>query len=347
MNRIQFAIIGTGAIAGKHAQAIEATQGAHLKAVWGRNPGVGSAFASQTGAEFVSDYDRLLEDSAIDAVTIATPSGSHAELAIPFLKKGKAVFCEKPLDVTTEKVDRMLRAAGDYGTILAAVLQLRLGAGARTLKEAVRSGRFGQIALAGAYLKWWRDQDYYDSVSWRGTTELDGGGALMNQGIHGVDLLQWLVGMPFRLSAFQSLSAHERIDVEDTIAVNLEFSHGGLGVIEASTAAYPGTAMRIEICGSDGSAVLEDDRIVRWDFRDERPEDRDIKKSGGGIVGGASDPNAIGFEGHRILIEDLVSAIKEQRSPRIPGTEARNAVHLIEAAYASARSGQVVSMNLS
>lgn len=336
-----FAIIGSGGIAAKHAQAIEAVAGAHLTAVWGMRPEQGKKFAAEHGAEFYSDIAELAGRNDIHAITIATPSGAHGSAAIPFLQRGKAVLCEKPLEITLEKIDAILGAAEKSGATLAGVLQLRLGAGAQAMKKAVGQGRFGCLALCSAYLKWWREQAYYDAVDWRGTWELDGGGALMNQGIHGVDLLQWLAGMPAEVFAFSGCLAHERIEVEDTIAIALKYPNGALGVIEASTACKPGFAMRIELCGDKGSAVLEDDRIVRWQFEDELPGDEKIRTmQSGAIVGGSSDPRAIGFEGHRILIEDLVGAIRDKRPPMIPGSEAKNAVRLILAAYRSTRSAR-------
>jgi predicted dehydrogenase len=345
MNPLRFAIIGSGGIAATHAQAIAAVPGAELAAVWGQIPEQGEKFAAAHGAEFVGDIGVLAARDDIDAVTIATPSGAHALAALPFLKRGKAVLCEKPLEVTLEKIEALLAAARESGSVLAGVLQLRLGFGALAMKRAVGQGRFGKLSLCSAYLKWWREQAYYDAVDWRGTWALDGGGALMNQGIHAVDLLQWLAGMPSGVFAFSGCVAHERIEVEDTIAIALKYPNGALGVIEASTACKPGLAMRIELSGDKGSAVLEDDRIVRWQFDEELAGDEAIRNAGGGgIVGGAGDPSAIGCEGHRVLIEDLVAAIREKRPPMIPATEAVNAVRLILAAYKSAASGAAVCL---
>jgi len=342
---INFAIIGSGGIAAKHAQAIAAVSGAQLAAVWGQYPEQGAEFAAEHGAEFVPDIAALAARDDIDAATIATPSGAHALAAIPFLERGKAVLCEKPLEITLDKIDAILSAANKSGATLAGVLQLRLGVGAQAMKRAVDQGRFGRLTLCSAYLKWWREQSYYDAVDWRGTWDLDGGGALMNQGIHVVDLLQWLAGMPSEVFAFSGCLVHERIEVEDTIAVALKYSNGAMGVIEASTACKPGFAARIELCGDKGSAVLEDDRIVRWQFDKELPGDEEIRMMDSGvIVGGSSDPRAIGFEGHRILIDDLVKAIAENRLPIIPGSEARNAVRLILAAYQAAESGTCIAL---
>ena len=319
---IRFAIIGSGSIAEKHAQAIAAVPGAKLIAVWGRDPNRGRSFAKTLGVDFVTDLASLAARDDLDAATIATPSGVHAESSFPFLRQGKAVLCEKPLEITMEKADLMIDTAREHGAILAGVFQQRLGVGAQAMKKAVCDGRFGTITLASAQLKWWREQTYYDSVSWRGTLLLDGGGALMNQGIHVVDLLQWLVGMPSEVFSYSACLAHKRIEVEDTAIIALR---------------YPS--------GDKGSAVLEDDRIARWQFDDERPEDESIRTmESGAIVSGSGDPRAIGFEGHRILIGDLVGAIHEKRPPMIPGSEARNAVQLILAAYESVRSGKPIRL---
>lgn len=345
MNPIRFAIIGSGGIAAKHAQAIAAVQGAKLVAVWGQIPEQGCKFAKENNVEFVGDIDELAARNDIDAVTIATPSGAHEATALPFLRRGKAVLCEKPLEITMEKIHALFKAAEQNGAVLAGVLQLRLGFGAQAMKRAVEDGRFGKLTLCSAYLKWWREQSYYDAVDWRGTWALDGGGALMNQGIHGVDLLQWLAGMPSEVFAFSGCLAHERMEVEDTVAVALKYPSGALGVIEAATSCKPGFALRIELCGEKGSAILEDDRIVCWSFDEERPEDHSIRESlSRGIVGGSSDPRAIGFEGHRVLIEDLVEALRNKRPPMIPGTEAANAVRLVLSAYESAASAKLVHL---
>lgn len=345
---VRFAIIGTGGIAAKHAQAIAAVPGAKLVVVWGRVDAQGRSFAGQHHAEFVGDLEELAARDDVDAVTIATPSGTHAAAALPFLRRGKAVLCEKPLEVTLGKIDSILATAHAHQALLAGVLQLRLGLGAAAMKGAVEQGRFGRLSLCSAYLKWWREQSYYDAVGWRGTRALDGGGALMNQGIHVVDLLQWLVGMPSEVFAFSGCLVHERIEVEDTIAVALKYPNGSLGVIEAATSCRPGYAMRIELCGEKGSAILEDDRIVKWQFHEERPGDEALRTmQSGGIKGGANDPRTIGSEGHRLLIEDLVEAIRENRPPMIPGVEARNAVRLILAAYESAALGKPVKLGIS
>ncbi|HEY2343024.1 MAG TPA: Gfo/Idh/MocA family oxidoreductase, partial [Chthoniobacteraceae bacterium] len=228
---------------------------------------------------------------------------------------------------------------------LAGVFQNRLGRGAQALKAAIDSGRFGQLTLCSAYIKWWRDQSYYSSSPWKGTWKLDGGGALMNQGIHAVDMLQWLAGQPEQVTAFYGTLAH-KMEAEDTLVAALKFPGGGLGVIEAATSAWPGSDLRIEITGEKGYATLTQDRISRWEFAEPLPEDEQIRSSSdaGAIGGGAADPSAISTEGHRRLIEDLVGALRDKRPPMIPGADARKSVALALAIYESAREGRAVKV---
>jgi UDP-N-acetyl-2-amino-2-deoxyglucuronate dehydrogenase len=340
-NPVRFALIGTGNIAGFHAEAIKQVPAAQLVAAFSRgNPG---PFAKKYGCAAVTSLDELLARPDVDAVCITTPSGAHGDPAIAAMKAGKHVLCEKPLEITAQRIDAMLACAKETGRILAAVFQSRFGQGAQTVKRAVDAGRFGRITLASAYIKWWRTQEYYDSGAWRGTWELDGGGALMNQGIHAIDLLQWLVGMPVEVKATTATLAHERIAVEDTAVAALRYESGGLGVIEGATSAFPGWTKRIELSGDKGSVILEDDTIKFWQFAEEDPGDEAIRHGSAGganIGGGAANPMAISTEGHRRQIEDLCGAIHEGRQPAIAGSDARRAVSLITAIYESARTGR-------
>ena len=333
-------------IAEFHARAISQVPEARLVSVYARDPDKCRSFAAQLGIKPAASLQEIAQDPAIQAVCITTPSGSHAEAAVPILEAGKAVLCEKPMDVTLEAVDRIINASRRGGGLLAGVFQNRLGRGAQHMKQAVQAGRFGRLSLSSAYIKWWRSDAYYTSSNWKGTWKLDGGGALMNQGIHAVDLLQWLVGLPKRLAAFSATRAHQMIETEDTLSATLQFPDGSLGVIEAATSSFPGSDLRIEITGDKGSASLVNDKIVRWDFAESRPEDAAIlaNEEGGKIGGGTADPKAISVEGHRRLVEDLALAIRDKRAPMIPGDEARRAISIIVACYESARTGQVVKV---
>ncbi len=344
---IGFAVVGTGMIAEVHAQAIKDTPEACLVAVWSRSAEKRLEFAAQFGCRTADTLEALVTDPEIQAITVATPSGAHADVAVPFLEAGKAVLCEKPLEISLEAVDRMLAAASRGGGALAGIFQMRLGRGAKVLKAAVESGRFGRLTLCSAYIKWWRSQEYYSSSPWKGTLKLDGGGALINQGIHAVDLLQWIAGLPAEVSAFSGTLAHTGIDAEDTIVATLRYPHGGLGVIEAASSAWPGSDLRIEIMGSKGSAVLVNDRIARWEFAEPLPEDEKIREEFAGgetMKVGSGDPCGMSCAEHRLQIADLSRAIAEGRPPMIPGAEARRAVALAVAVYQSARTGNTVRL---
>jgi UDP-N-acetyl-2-amino-2-deoxyglucuronate dehydrogenase len=344
---IGFAIIGTGMIAEVHAQAIRETPEARLVAVWTRDNGKAQAFAEQFGVRAAPSLEALVADPEVRAVTIATPSGAHADTAVPFLEAGKAVLCEKPLEVNLPAVDRILDAEKRGGGVLAGIFQMRLGRGARLLKEAVEAGRFGRLTLCSAYIKWWRSPEYYATSSWKGTYKLDGGGALINQGIHAVDLLQWIAGLPAEVSAFTGRLAHPNIEAEDTVAAMLRYAHGGLGVIEASSSSWPGSDLRIEIMGSRGTAVLVNDRIARWEFAEPLPTDETLRASfadGATMAVGSGDPRGMSWAEHRVQIGDLARALQEGRAPMIPGAEARRAVALVMGVYESARTGQIVRL---
>jgi len=341
---VRLALVGTGNIAAFHAQAIALVPEAKLVAAFSRsNP---AAFAGKHACEPVNSLETLLARRDVDAICITTPSGAHGAPAIAAMRAGKHVLCEKPMEITAARVDEMLAVAKETGRILGAIFQSRFGRGAVTLKKAIEEGRFGRLTVCSAYIKWWRTQAYYDSGAWRGTWELDGGGALMNQGIHAIDLLQWLVGLPAEVSAFSATLAHKRIAVEDTAVATLRFSNGALGVIEAATSAFPGAKKRIEISGEKGTAVLEDDTLTTWAFENELPEDAEIRspRDGAGIGGGAANPMDIGVEGHRLQIADFCTAIQQGSAPAIAGGEARNAVALINAIYDSVKKGTPVSV---
>jgi len=343
---VGFAVVGSGMIAEVHAGAIANTPDARLVAVHSRGAVAREKFAAERGCRAAATIDDLIRDPEVEAVCITTPSGAHADVAVPLLEAGKAVLCEKPLEVTLAAWDRIFAAAERGGALLAGVFQMRLGRGAAALKAAIAAGRFGRITLSSAYIKWWRSPDYYQSSTWKGTWALDGGGALINQGIHAVDLLQWLAGLPEEVSAYSARLAHPYIETEDTVAAALRYAHGGLGTIEAATSAWPGDDVRIEITGDRGSATLINDVLTRFEFADPLPEDEATKRdsAASAIAVGKSDPRGMSWAGHQILIQDLAHAIRTGSPPRIPGIEARRAVQLVLAIYESARTGQPVRL---
>ncbi len=261
-----FGIIGCGMIAKFHARAIADIRGAKLVACYDAVPAAADRLAQSTGCRAYHELEALLADPAVGVVTVGTPSGAHLEPAVAAARAGKHVIVEKPLEITLRRCDRIIDECQKAGVTLATIFPSRFHDSSRELQRAVQAGRFGRLTLGDAYVKWYRSQAYYDSGAWRGTWQLDGGGALMNQAIHSVDLLAWLMGPVVEVRARTALLAHQRIAVEDVALATVAFANGALGVIEASTAVFPGYLKRIEIHGTEGSAMLEEEDIVKWDF---------------------------------------------------------------------------------
>jgi predicted dehydrogenase len=342
-----FGIIGTGMIAKFHARAVGELRGSKLVACFNHTPEKSRKFADEFGCQAYDRLDQMLARDDLHIVTICTPSGAHLEPGVAAAKAGKHVMVEKPLEVTLKRCDALIDACQKAGVRLATIFPSRFHDSAQLMKEAVQANRFGHVALADAYVKWYRTQQYYDSGAWRGTWKLDGGGALMNQAIHSVDLLLWLLGPVVEVSAIAATRAHERIEVEDCITACLKFASGALGVIEASTASYPGALKRIEISGSGGSAILEEEDITKWEFAKALKKDDKLRQEMLGRTktgGGAGDPAAIGHVAHRKLFQDFLKAIKENRPSRTEGSEGRRAVELIVAIYQAAKTGKRVKI---
>jgi len=342
MSQYRFGIVGAGMIGNFHARAIQAMTGGSLHSVYAKRPEAAEAFGREHGARPYSDLDAFLGDPELDIVTIATPSGAHLEPTLAALAAGKHVVCEKPLEITTARIDRMIEAAQAAGRTLAAILNRRFHPGMDAFKKAVDEGRFGRLTSASAYIKWYRDQAYYDSAGWRGTWALDGGGALMNQSIHTIDALAHLAGPVKSVQANAACLAHERIEVEDIAVAILEFENGARGVIEGSTCTWStdGHPARVQLCGTEGSVFLADEAFELWDFMHGRPGDEEIRRTlmKGQEAGlGANDPKAIGFHQHQRNFEEVVQAIAEGREPSTSAAEARKSVALINAIYESAR----------
>ncbi len=351
MARHGFGIVGCGMIAEYHARAIAELPDARLVAVLdtsaGQDKGQRIAGLATGPCAIEHELASLLANPEIDIVCICTPSGAHLDPAVAAARAGKHVVVEKPLEITVPRCDAIISACEQHQVRLCAIFPSRFSPANQQLKQAVVTGRFGRLTLGDTHIKWWRTQEYYDSGGWRGTWALDGGGALMNQAIHNVDLISWLMGEVVEVSAFTDTLAHERIEVEDTAVAVLRFASGALGVIEAATSAYPGLLKRIEIHGNRGSARVEQDEITLWEFQTKLPGDEDIsaaletRKPGNS---GASDPRGIGHEGHRQQLADFLAAIDTGKPAAVDGREGRKSVEIIRAIYRSAATGRAVPL---
>ena len=341
IEKVGFGIIGAGNIGAFHAAVLNQLECTKLIAIYDRNTAACARLAEEYHCEAYSDFEAFLADSRIKAVTIATPSGLHSTMAIPAAKAGKHIFCEKPLDITLEKTDAIIETCEKNNVLLSPVFQYRFTRPVQLVKEAMRKGRFGRMVLASAQVRWFREAAYYSSSNWRGTWALDGGGALMNQSIHAVDMLLYINGAPEEVFAFAGTLSHS-IEVEDNLCAAIKYRNGSFGTIEVSTSCAPGFPRRIEFSGSEGTVAFEEDKITRWEFVKSLPEDEEIIKelSAGGDAAGGRSPMNIGPEGHMRQLTDFTDAIIHCREPELNGREGRRAVELICGIYESARTGK-------
>jgi UDP-N-acetyl-2-amino-2-deoxyglucuronate dehydrogenase len=349
MVKLGFGIVGCGMIAQFHAKAIKDLKQGRLVGCYSSTYASAERFAGEHSIKPYAKLEELLSDPAIDVVCICTPSGAHLEPGVLAAAHGKHLVVEKPMEITLKRCDALLAACEKHGVLLCPVFPSRFSPASMELKEAITAGRFERMTLADTYVKWWRTQQYYDSGGWRGTWELDGGGAFMNQAIHNVDLLYWLAGEITEVNGLTSTLAHERIEVEDTAVATVRFASGALGVLEAATSAWPGLLKRTEIHGTAGTVIIEQDNILKWEFAKAKPRDKGIMEKYArvaGSTGGASDPKAISYRGHYEQLKDFVKAIQTGTKPQISGPEGRKAVEIVLAIYQSAWTGKLVQLPL-
>jgi predicted dehydrogenase len=343
------ALVGCGMIAHFHARALAEVPNTRLVALVSRSKESARKLADELKLDLAcyTDLGQALARSDVHLVIVTTPSGAHLELAVAAARAGKHLVVEKPLEVSTARCDAIIAACEENEVQLCTIFPSRFGDANRELKRAVEAGRFGRLTLGETTCKWWRSQQYYDEGGWKGTKALDGGGALMNQAIHNVDLLQWMMGEVTHVSGFTATLAHERIEVEDTAVACLRFANGALGVIQATTSVYPGLPKTIAIHGDRGTAVIEQDDVLRWEFTPQTEADREVQARFAqktGASGGSSNPAAISHQGHARQLADFVWAIRSGGKPLVDGREGRKAVAIIEGIYEAARTGRTVAL---
>jgi predicted dehydrogenase len=336
------AVVGSGVIGEWHARVIHNLPNTTLAALCDVVPARGAAMLEKNklpAAPVFDDLSKMLKSEKIDVIHICTPSGSHLEPSISAMNAGVNVISEKPLEITLDRIDRMIETAAKNKVRLAAIFQNRWNPANRAIYDAVQQNRFGRIAWAGCFTPWYRTDDYYRSGGWRGTWKLDGGGAMMNQSVHAIDLLQWIAGPIKQVSAYAGRRAHDSIEVEDTLSCSLQFKSGAFGTIMGSTAMYPGSAVRIEVGGENGTAVSEDG-LKTYKFRDDRPADAELMKTINAAredAGGAGSQFLSSLAMHTSNIESIFAAWDASRDAETDGPEARKAIAIILAMYESAR----------
>ena len=336
---INLGIIGGGGISETHARAASEIDGVKVVAFTGANQEKVEALSGKYGGRAYPDLSQFLTHEPLDAVIIGSPSGLHAQEGIECARRGLHVLVEKPIDVTVEKADALISECDKANVKLAVCYQDRFSADGIRLKQLLDKDGLGRLILVSGHVKWYRPPEYYSGSRWRGKLALDGGGALMNQGIHTVDLLLWLLGDVKRVYA-QSRTALHNIESEDTLVSILEFGNGALGTLEATTSVYPGYDRRIEITGSEGTIIFEHDRIIKTDLKTPLPggvqtQAQDTNRS-------SSSPIVSDVSGHKRIVEDFVNAIKTNGTPRCDGREGRRSVALVQAIYESACQGSAV-----
>ncbi len=336
---LRFAIICCGVISDWHAQSIQELDGLELIGATDVYKPSLERFCQKFGVHGYDSPEDLFADPAVDVVCICTPSGMHAPLAVAASDAGKHVILEKPMALTHEQCDDIIAACARNGTKLEVISQYRCSPKTAYVKNAIDRGMFGKIVTGDIYMKYYRSEEYYASGGWRGTWKMDGGGALMNQGIHGVDVLQFLCGPVKSVFAHAKTLARD-IEVEDTASAVLEFESGALGIIQGTTSVYPGYPRRMEICGTKGSVMMRDENIIDWQVEgQEPPADLPLGDDGHDT---SSDPTALSLEGHRRQYQDLAEAIWYDRRPMVDEHAGRLPVDIILAIYESERTGKEI-----
>lgn len=344
MKTWNFGITGAGLIADFHARAIGDIENAKLVGFYDTVADRAASLAEKHDVRAFDSYADMLGE--VDIVTIATPSGAHMEAVVEAADAGKHVICEKPLEITLERIDAMVDAHAKSGTVLGGVFQNRFNDCIVPLRAAIDGGRFGTITYAGVYVPWWRKDEYYTD-SWHGTRDLDGGGAMMNQSIHMVDMLCDLMGPVESVQAFTAKLGHPQIETEDTATAAIRFASGALGVIYGTTASYPGQFKRFEITGTKGTVVYLEDSFTTWQFAEELPEDEEIRRKFGQVSqsgGGVADPGAIDYTNHRRNFEAFIDAVGSGAEFCIGANQARKSVELILAIYKSAKEERLIRL---
>ncbi|NLU41737.1 MAG: Gfo/Idh/MocA family oxidoreductase [Firmicutes bacterium] len=347
--KYRFGIIGCGVIYGAHAGAIAALENAELVAIADivEEKARKAAAERSHGAnpQIYTDYREMLKRDDIDIVSVCTPSGMHADMACDVMNAGKHVIVEKPMDVTLKACDKFIETWKKTGKKATVISQHRFAEGVQALKAAIDAGKFGKIALVDSYTKWYRSHEYYKSGDWRATWELDGGGALMNQSVHYVDLMQWMAGDVDYLFGNCANVWHD-IPVEDTASATIRFKNGAIGTLEGTTAANPGLSQQLEVMGEFGTVSIVGSQIHVWEFVNDESKGQGKPQDASSGSGGASDPTAIRMDLHTRQYKNFLDALDAGTDPLITPVEARKPVEIILAVYHSARTGQPVKFPL-
>jgi UDP-N-acetyl-2-amino-2-deoxyglucuronate dehydrogenase len=345
MKKWNIGIVGAGVIADFHAKALGEIENAQLAGICDINGKKAAEFGQRYNCPSFESLAVMLKNGRIDILSIATPSGLHMDAAIEAAQHGVHTLVEKPLEISGERIDKMIQAHQKAGKKLGCIFQTRYAAALDPLREAIKSRRFGKITFVGVFVPWWRTDEYYKN-SWHGTWKIDGGGALMNQTIHMIDTLCELLPDIESVQGLTSSIGHSGIEAEDAAVACLKFADGALGIIHGSTACYPGHPKRLEIMGTEGTVVYLEDSYTVFDFKDKKESDQQVLDQYGkmNFKSGFSDPKAISHLLHAACFKDFIDCVENNKEFKVGGLEARKSVHLIESIYTSAKENRIVKL---
>ena len=343
-DRIGFGLLGTGLVAPFHAKGLRASAKAELIAAADLNSERLEKFAREFDCVGYSSLEEMLENPRIQVINILTPNHLHCEAVLKAAAAGKHILVEKPPAMSLREVDTMTAACQAAGVKFGVVLQCRIRKSIQAMRRAIAQGRFGTLLHADAYMKWFRSEDYYQMDAWR-SSRRSGAGVTIQHAFHYIDLLQYLMGPVKQVYARMSNLAHPAVELEDTLLAMVDYENGAQGIVEASTALWPGTDIRIEINGTHGTAIMVGERMATWQFKDDRPEDEEIRQYGSAaVITGATGPTDFAFHDHQTVIEDMVDAIRENRDPVITTTSVRPTLEWALAMYQSAKARASVTL---
>lgn len=337
---IGVAVIGTGMVANVHVSALKEITTANLCGVWGRTEASAQAFASSHGIVCYRSYAEVLADPSVDVVINCLPPGNHAEYSIAAAAAKKHVVVEKPIEISVKRANALIEACRSNGVTLSVIFQNRYTPAACKIKQALEAGVLGKLLLGDAYIKWYRSPEYYKANAWRGTLAIEGGGALINQAIHSIDLLQWLMGGVKRVTGMVRTTTHS-IEAEDLGIAMVEFANGALGVIEGSTAILPSYKERIELHGQKGSIILEGGNIREWKVEGMNEADFVQPEK---ISYGVTNSPAISHVNHKAQLEEIIGAIEQGREPLVNGEAGLKALEIILAVYRSSKTRESIEL---
>jgi len=341
-NKLKIGVVGCGVIADIHAQAIMESQNTKLVSAFSRSEKNASLFGEKYKIKWDTNWEQFISDPEIDAVSICTPSGNHLDYGEKAARARKHVIVEKPIEVTLERAQRLINVCKDEDVQLAVIFQSRFMPHIQNFKRQLDNNIIGKVFMGDAYIKWFRSQEYYDSGVWRGTMKLDGGGALINQSIHTIDLLQWIMGGVESLYGQIGTFTHERLEGEDNAVATLRFKSGAVGVIEGSTSIQPSQSRRIELHGENGTATIDDNSVEIQLADSEVEKENNIRKNDKVGMGSSSALAGFSIDPHKDQFDEIAEAIERNEKPPVAGEESLKALAIILAIYESSKTNMPV-----